>query len=185
MNFECKEKQVGCSHQHHGHSSQLATDAIAGHAHGQRKNGTAKQSHNHEARHLVFVLRATLQCLRQRDGKHVRVAQPNECHAKVKRCFAAKPCKADEAAHYANYAEDEETAVRHAREEKGTQQTPDGAAYKVERSDPAGMGQRQSFVLLKYARSGGVDAHINAHMTQNADEAAAHHGPAHERKGAS
>lgn len=149
----------------------LAAEGVAGEAHGDGEERAAEEAHNHEAAHLVLLLREGQEGLGEDDGEDVGVAQADEGDAGVYHPRLLHEEEAAEGQEHKCDTEHEERTRGDFLQGKGACEAAGGAQDEVEAGGETGFLERHGETVHQDFRGGDVGTHVDAHVADDAEEA--------------
>ena len=160
----------------HYHDCSHLSDCIAGESHQQGEDGSAEESHNHQARYFVLLVGHSTQGTGKDEGEGVAVAISQNANGSVEYPLGV--------AHHESYhsdaqqadAEEEECAIADAGQDVTSRKTTDRTAEEVEAGGESCFVERHAETFHQDLGSRSVGAHIDSYMADDGNEAALHAG---------
>ena len=149
---------------------------IAGESHQQGEYGTAKETHNHEAAHLILLFRYRQQGLGEDHGEYIGVTISHQGDGDIEHRLGLSHQQAYHAEYHHHHTDDEEGASLHHSEEECSGETTQSTEDEIQTGGESGLVECPSQALHEYLGSSGVGTHIYAHMAHDAHEGEQHHG---------
>ena len=153
---------------------------VSGGTHDRREDSASDQAHHHQARHLVLAGRQGVERVRQAQREHVRVTEADQRDRQIEqplrrvRGDGGEHGEARDGQHHDRAADAQRGLVVHLLQHDAAQSRADGTEREVDGGRSRRGGERDGGVLHQDARRLRVDADIDAHVRDDAEEAQQH-----------
>lgn len=170
LDSECVEEKISHAHGHDGHRT-CHTNRILRKAHSKGKDRASEKAHDHQPRHLIFLVGIIVESLGEHHREDIGIAEPYTSDGSQNHQLRTSDKKAGHAYEHGCHTDREKRFSLESGESPASEQTTTRTEIKIYLCAYNCLLYRESETLGKNLRRESIGADIDSDMTHDADEA--------------